>query len=64
MVAHSQPQIEHYERHSGSGWLYSSVTGLEDIVEITSIGCTLKLADVYDRIVLTPEEEENSHAVQ
>ena len=57
MVAQSRPQIEHYERQESGEWLYSRVDQLEATVRLPSIGCTLKLADVYDRIVFPPDEE-------
>jgi Uma2 family endonuclease len=57
MVAQSRPQIEHYQRQANGQWLYSRIKGLEGIVRIPSVGVTLKLADVYDRVVFPPDEE-------
>src|SRR6266545_3198538 len=53
MVAQSRPQIDHDHRPGRGKWLHSSINGLESSVHIASIGCTLKLADVYDRIALS-----------
>ena len=58
MVAQTRPQIEHYERQDNGRWQYTSVTDLEGTVDIASINCALKLADVYDRITFNPEEIE------
>ncbi len=51
LVSQSQPQIEHYIRQADDSWSYRRTSGLEASVAIGSISCTLKLADVYDRIV-------------
>jgi Uma2 family endonuclease len=59
LVSQSQPQIEHYHRQPDGGWLYSLVSGLEASVSLGSIGCTLRLADVYDRIVFPAEPLES-----
>jgi len=50
LISQDQPQIEHYHREADGHWSYRRYTGLEASVLMTSIDCTLKLADVYDRI--------------
>jgi Uma2 family endonuclease len=50
LVAQDQPRVEHFHRLAGGEWFYRLTTGLEASVEIASIGCTLSLADVYDRV--------------
>jgi Uma2 family endonuclease len=49
MVSQSIPLIEHYVHRAGE-WVLSTVSGLENSLEIASIGCSLRLTDVYDRI--------------
>ena len=56
MVSQSKPQVEHYRRQGGAGWLYSLVRGLEEGFSIDSVGCTLRLSDIYDRVEFPPEE--------
>lgn len=52
LVAQSDALIEHFARDESGGWVTAAtVTELSDSVVINSIGCTLKLSDVYDRIV-------------
>lgn len=51
LVSQDQPQIEHFHRQSGGEWSYHLYTGLDSSAVVSSIQCTLKLADVYDRIV-------------
>ena len=57
MVSQNQPQIEHYSREANGEWRYSRVNQIEGSVTPASIGCKLKLAEVYDRVVF-PELEE------
>jgi Uma2 family endonuclease len=60
LVSQSNPLIEHYRRQPDGTWLYSLVSGLEGSVSLTSINCTLRLADVYDRIVFPVEPPETA----
>ncbi|HXU37806.1 MAG TPA: hypothetical protein VN937_15695 [Blastocatellia bacterium] len=48
------PMIDHYVHRSGE-WVLSSVDGLEGTLYIASIDCSLRLADVYDRISFPKE---------
>lgn len=58
LVSQSKPQIEHYHRKAGGEWLYSLVSRLEESLHLTSIGCILQLAEVYDRVVFPVEAPE------
>lgn len=52
LVAQSQPLAEHFARDENGVWVITAtVTDLSQSVVLSSIGCTLKLSDVYDRIV-------------
>ncbi|MBL8206161.1 MAG: Uma2 family endonuclease [Blastocatellia bacterium] len=55
LVSQDQPKIEHFIRQSNGSWNYAVYRGLASQVEIKSIQCTLKLSEVYDRIVFPPE---------
>jgi Uma2 family endonuclease len=55
LVSQDRPQIEHFHRQADGSWSYQLYTGLDAIVPIPSIQSTLKLADVYDRIVFPTE---------
>ena len=50
LIAQDQPRIEHYQRQSDGRWLYSATDGLDAQVEISTIGCVLRLAEVYERV--------------
>lgn len=52
MVAQSQPLIEHLTRDQNGQWVIAATaTDLSQSIVLSSIGCTLRLSDVYDRIV-------------
>lgn len=55
LVSQEAPIIEHFIRRDDGSWSYYVHQGLERQVRIASVGCTLPLADVYDRIVFPAE---------
>ena len=54
LIAQDEPRIEHFSRDDKGGWYYRSIVGLDGQVTIPSIGCTLLLSDVYDRVDFPP----------
>jgi len=50
LVAQDQMLVEHYSRQPKGAWLLRRYEGRKAVVPIPSIGCKLKLVDVYDRI--------------
>jgi Uma2 family endonuclease len=50
LVSQDEPRIERYLRQPNCEWLYADAVGLDASLELTSVGCTLALADVYDKI--------------
>jgi Uma2 family endonuclease len=56
LVSQKEPLIWHYVRQSNGTWLVSFHLGLEQALTIESIGCTLPLAKVYERVSFPPEE--------
>jgi Uma2 family endonuclease len=63
VVAQNQPLVEHFARDEKGQWVIAATaTDLSQSVVLSSIGCTLRLAEVYDRIVFSeamPEERPN-----
>lgn len=52
VVAQSQLMIEHFARDENGVWVIAvTATDLSQNVVLSSIGCTLRLSDAYDRIV-------------
>lgn len=56
LISQLKPCVEHFRRKPEGGWSYDVFTGMEATVSIESIGCTLALVDVYDRVKF-PETE-------
>lgn len=50
LVSQNEPRVTHYTRLEGSDWEPRDVTGLDASLELESIGCALKLRDIYDGV--------------
>ena len=53
LVSQDRPRIEHFKLQEDGSWLFRETTGLEGSAQIPSIGCILKMVDVYDRVTFT-----------
>ena len=56
LIAQDQARIERYLRQPSGEWLLADAVGLEAVIELSSIECTLALADVYSKINFEPDE--------
>ncbi|MDX6269332.1 MAG: hypothetical protein QOD28_555 [Acidobacteriota bacterium] len=52
LVAQNDYHVEHYAKQADSRWLLADIRGLESRVELASVGCTLALSEIYDRVSL------------
>lgn len=52
LVAQDEYRVEQFVRQTEGRWLLSDIRTLEGIVELASIGCVLKMGEIYDRIAL------------
>ncbi|MBI5017514.1 MAG: Uma2 family endonuclease [Deltaproteobacteria bacterium] len=50
LVAQDAVRGEHYLRRDDGTWVYAEASGLEKSVALTSIQCTVSLADLYDNV--------------
>ena len=50
LISQFEPRVEHHYRQADGSWQMKEYVGLEASFAIPSIRCTLRLADVYDRI--------------
>jgi Uma2 family endonuclease len=57
-VSQRGPIIEQFVRQADGGWSYYVHQGPESSLTIQSAGCTLRLAEVYDRIEFPTEQDE------
>jgi len=58
LVSQEAPLIEHFERQADGSWTLRIYQGFEESFTIKSINCTLRLSDVYARIVFPEESDE------
>lgn len=56
LVSQKRSHIEHFSRQAGGGWLLQEATDLDGEIVLDSIGCSIKLADVYAKIDFTQTE--------
>jgi Uma2 family endonuclease len=50
LVSQDQMRLEHYERQEDGSWRYSVAENGEAFVTLESIGCRLKVSEVYERV--------------
>ncbi|MFN0111438.1 MAG: Uma2 family endonuclease [Blastocatellia bacterium] len=50
LVSQDSPVIEHYRRQPNDEWLLATISGLDAELKIGSIGCALKLSEIYDGV--------------
>lgn len=59
LIAQDNPRIERYLRQDDGGWKLTDAKGLEAQLELTSIGCTLALAEVYEQVEFDVEGDKS-----
>lgn len=57
LVAQGKPMIEHYRRQQNGEWLLTTISGIDATLKIESIGCSLKLSEVYDGVSFSSEAD-------
>jgi Uma2 family endonuclease len=57
LVAQDRPLIDHYHRQEDGTWVLRALEGLQAALHLGTIGCTVPLAEMYDRLVFPHAEE-------
>ncbi len=52
LVSQETPRVERFLRQPDGQWLLLRLESLSDVLDIPMIGCTLSLADVYDKVAI------------
>jgi Uma2 family endonuclease len=52
LVSQDEVLLEQFVRQEAGAWRFTATSGREGAVELPSIGCTLALAEVYDKVPL------------
>ena len=58
LVSQDRVMVEHYMREPNNRWLLTEISQLEDSVNLLSIDCRLRLADIYAKVDLSLPETE------
>lgn len=63
LISQHQARIERFLRQTDGTWIYADAAGLDATIELTSIQCTLALADVYAKVTFEepPPDETANH---
>lgn len=51
LISQDEPHIEVHSRQPDGSWLMREAAGIEGSIDLRSVGCTLQLADIYDKVV-------------
>lgn len=52
LVAQDRVHVDVYRRQADASWLLREADGLEEAVELESIGCTVSMAEPYEKVEL------------
>jgi Uma2 family endonuclease len=50
LIAQEEYRVEQYVKQADGRWLLSDVCSLDSVIELKSIGCSLALRDLYERV--------------
>lgn len=50
LISQERMRVEQYVRQSSNQWLLTNITNADDTITLPSIDCTLKMADIYERV--------------
>lgn len=59
LVSQNSPRAETYQRQGDGSWRYEVTQGIEAVLTLDTIGCSLRLADIFARVTF-PEAENNT----
>lgn len=51
LVSQKSCHVERYVRQADNTWLYSEYKSLDENIELSSIGCTVSLKDIYNKVL-------------
>jgi Uma2 family endonuclease len=57
VISQDAAHIERFTRQPDGDWLLHAADGLDDTLELLSVGCTIALSDVYDKVDFEDEAE-------
>lgn len=58
IVHQVQPRIEHHQRQSTGQWLLTTFDGLEVVLNLPALACSLALRDIYEGVAFSVQAED------
>ena len=55
LVSQAEPLVEIFRRQPGGDWLLSESAGIDAVCRFDSVGCTVAMKDVYDKVTFGGE---------
>ncbi|MEO6724216.1 MAG: Uma2 family endonuclease [Blastocatellia bacterium] len=52
LIAQDQAAVQHYVRQQNGSWICTTIKGLDQSVELTTVNCRLELKDIYDKVAI------------
>ena len=56
LVAQDKPRVERFVRRDDGSWILTNFVGLDAVVELPTLGCSLSLAEIYEDVTFRPDE--------
>lgn len=56
LIVQDSIHVEHYVRNPDNTWLLSETNQADAIIELSSVGCTLLVADLYEKVTFEADE--------
>lgn len=56
LISQDKPQVERYLWQDDINWLYTVLEGIDQKIELPSIGCVLQFSDIYRRVTFEGDE--------
>lgn len=56
LVAQDKPRAERFVRRDEGSWILTNFVGLDAVLELTTLGCSLPLAEIYEDVTFRPDE--------
>ena len=60
LISQDSPRIEHYRLQDDGTWGLIDAEGIDAIIELDAVGCTLSLTDVYEKVIFTNDDSEDT----
>ena len=58
VVSQTEAKVIHYTRQADGTWNYRLLVGMEEKLELQSIGCSLAFTEIYSKVEFGAEEDE------